>query len=46
MTINTGSKHITYTIVYKRKIKVTRNLLKKNNSRKQRPVMHVDRKNI
>ena len=39
-------KQTTETIVHKRKIKDIRNLLKKNNSRKQRPVMHEDQKNI
>ena len=44
MNIDTGSKNITYTTVCKRKIKVTRKLLNKTNSKKQKPVMHVTQK--
>ena len=46
MNINTRNEQITQTIIQKRKRKDTRNLWKKNNSRKQGLAMHVDQKNI
>ena len=46
MNINKVSKQITSTIVHRRKVKDTRNLLKENNYWKHRPAIHVNQKDI